>query len=88
MLNFLAQYVPNLSDKTEHMRSLLWKNVHWQWGPEHVAEWNKFKAILMSAPVLKYFDPNKETKASADASQFSLGAVLLQKHKDNLCAVV
>ena len=87
MLNFLAQYVPNVSDKTEHMRSLLWKDVHWQWGPEHVAELNKLKAILTSAPVLKYFDPNKETKISADASQCSLGAVLLQKHKDNWCTV-
>ena len=73
--------------KTEHMRLLLQKHVHWQWGPEHVDRCNKLKAILKSAPVLKYFDSNKETKISADASKFSLGAVLFQKHKDNWCAV-
>ena len=87
MLNFLAQYVTNLSDKTEHMMSLLWKDVHGQWGPEHVAVWNKLEAILISAPVLKYFDPYKDKKVSTEASQCSLGAVLLQKYKDNWCAV-
>ncbi|GFR76283.1 Pol polyprotein [Elysia marginata] len=40
--------------------------------------------MLTEPQVLAYFDLNKETIVSADASQFGLGAVLLQQHKEGL----
>ena len=40
--------------------------------------------MLTEPQVLAYFDLKKETIVSADASQFGLGAVLLQLHKDGL----
>ena len=47
---------------------------------QHENEWLNLKNILTKQPVLKYFDPKRETKVSADASRNGLGAVLLQKY--------
>lgn len=40
------------------------------------------KKTLTQEPVLKFYDPDKSTGISADASQHGLGAVLLQQHDE------
>ena len=41
----------------------------------------------MNAQVLKYYDPARETKISADSCMNGLGAILLQHYEDKLCPV-
>ena len=50
-------------------------------GPSQSAAFRKVKQEFSKATTLALYDPVAPTKISADASIFSLGAVLLQKHK-------
>jgi len=82
-INYHGKFVPNLSAKTEPLRRLMDQDKAWYWGPEQDKAWQVLKDTLSSEPILKYYDPNRETLISSDASQKGLGACLLQKHGDS-----
>ena len=81
MINFLAAHIPDMSTITAPVRDLLKSDVLFQWGPEQVKALEKIKEILSTAPVLSYYDPSARSTIQCDASQYGLGACLLQKGK-------
>ena len=81
IINFLAAHIPNMSTITAPVRDLLKSDVVFQWNPEQAHALQRIKDILSTAPMLSYFDPSIRSVIQADASQYGLGACLLQKGK-------
>jgi len=82
MITYLAKWIPDLSTITDPLRQLLIKKNEWQWGQEQDKAWETLKMLIISPPVLKFYDPGKPIKLSSDASQNGLGAVILQLHDE------
>jgi hypothetical protein len=78
MVNYLAKFIPGMSEITAPLRELLKKNVHWHWTEKHQEAFEKIKEILSTNRVLRYYDVTKPVILQTDASSKGLGAVLLQ----------
>ena len=61
------------------LRRLEDKDMEFQWLPQHSLAMNTIKKFLTEAPVLRYYDVSKPISVQCDASQSSLGVVLLQE---------
>ena len=79
MVNYLSQYIPNMSEITAPLRSLLKKDIHWSWHDEHQKALKRIQKVLTSSPVLHFYDINKPVVLQVDASQGGLGACLIQE---------
>lgn len=81
MITYLAKFVPNLSEITSPLRQLLAKDVAWCWEEEQERAFVEIKRLMMSPPVLSFYDVREPVTLSVDASSKALGAVLLQRGK-------
>ncbi|CAB4011839.1 Hypothetical predicted protein [Paramuricea clavata] len=78
MVNYLAKFIPAMSEITAPLRELLNKQVPWHWTANHQAAFKKIKEILSTDRVLRHYDVTKPVVLQMDASSKGLGAVLLQ----------
>ena len=72
MVNYLAKFLPLLSDMTEPLRRLEDKETEWCWLEQHQKAFDTVKRYLADAPVLKYYDISKEVTIQCDASETGL----------------
>jgi hypothetical protein len=80
-VNYLAKFIPNMSEKTAPIRMLLKHDVQFEWSQAQEKAFDKIKETLAESPVLAFFDPKKPVTVSCDASQSGLGAFCLQNGK-------
>lgn len=81
MVNYVGNFISNLSGRNHVLRELLKKDIEWHWNTEHEKAFNDLKKCLLSVPVLQYYSLTKPIVISVDACKNGLGACLLQ---DNL----
>ena len=82
MATYLAKFVPNFSEVTAPIRTLLDKDVEFLWDVNvHGLALTNLRSLLKSAPVwvLQFFDSKAATTVQCDASQNGPGACLLQQ---------
>ena len=78
MAQYLAKFLPHLSDITKPLRDLTQKNVAWVWEQPQKKAFEELKEAISSTPLLRYYNLAEEVKLQCDASQTGLGAALMQ----------
>ena len=84
MAGFYRKYCVNFADVANPLTDLLKKNRKFEWTPVCEDAFNKLRALLATAPVLKAPDFQREFKLATDASDNACGAVLLQEDNDGI----
>ena len=84
MVNFLTKFIPRAQSILEPLNNILKKDIAWTWNEAQQNSFEEIKELISSATCLAYYDLNRETILSVDASSFGLGGVLLQKHGETL----
>ncbi|CAH0766349.1 unnamed protein product, partial [Diatraea saccharalis] len=81
MVNYLRDFIPNLSEITFPLRELLKKDVVFQWNDNvHSKCIEDIKCIIISPPVLQNFDSSLPIVIQTDSSQSAIGSVLIQNN--------
>ena len=84
MVNYLGRYTPHLSTILQPINDLMRADADFVWDHKQQEAFDLCKQTLSSETVLKFYDMNKPTCVSADASSFGLGACLMQDHDGQL----
>ena len=79
MVNQLGKFSRNIAEFTKPLRELLSKKSAWHWSLTQDRALINIKSELSKPTILMLYDPIAETKVTADASSYGLGAVIMQK---------
>ena len=77
-VNYLAKFVPHLSNTMQPLRRLLDKDTEWCWLHTHQQAFDEMKKALSITPALSYYYVMKPVVIQCDVSDSGLGAALLQ----------
>ena len=81
-IQYLAKFLPRLSERTERLRKLLKKESKWNWGKEQDEAFNNIKKLLTEEPCLAHYAKDRDNIVTTDASKTGLGITLWQKQSD------
>ena len=79
MIQYLSQFSPRIAELAEPLCDLMKKHTLYVWEPEHNQVFNNITKEIVQAPILRYYNPKKETVLQTDASIKGLGTCLLQE---------
>jgi len=78
MANYLARFLPDLTNLLQPLHNLLQKDVVFQWSSAQQSSFDNVKDSLTQAPVLAYYDPSKHLSLENDSSEYGIGSVITQ----------
>ena len=77
-IKYLSRFLLNLAEVVAPLRKLTEKSVPFYWESQQQAAFDRVKQLVISTPVLKFYDVTEEVTLQYDASDKGLGAALLQ----------
>jgi hypothetical protein len=87
-VNYISKFVPNKSHIIEPLNSLSKDNAHFVWLEPQKKAFKELKNLLKIAPTLSYYDYTKKIVIQANASNYGLGAALMQIGEDDKREIV
>lgn len=80
--NYYREFIPKFSDIAQPLTALTKKDVPFHWEEAEQAAFDQLKELLLKAPALAPFDPDRETRVQPDSSGYSIGGELSQLGED------
>ena len=81
--NFYRRFIKGFSKIAKPLNDLLKKDSKWTWGNAEQTAFEKIKAQICEEPVLIQPDQKKQFEVEVDASNYAMGAVLMQRDEKN-----
>ena len=81
-IQYLAKFLPSLSERTDKLQKLLKKNTEWKWETEQQNDFEMIKKMLTEEPALAHYGKDKDNIVTTDPSKTGLGITLWQKQVD------
>ena len=68
-IQYLAKFLPKLSERTDRLRKLLKKNEPWNWGQEQETDFNRIKQMVTEGPCLAHYAKDEGNMVTTDAKK-------------------
>jgi hypothetical protein len=75
-VNYYREFIPRFSDIAMPLTALTKKDAIFHWSEKYEEAFQAPKKLLINAPVLAHWDPEKETVVETNSSGYTVGGVL------------
>ena len=72
MANYVVRFMPHLTDTMQPLHNLLKNDVPYVWSKTQQTSFDAVKVMLAEAPVLAFYNSDKELVLENDASEYGL----------------
>jgi hypothetical protein len=79
---WFSRFIPDYATICQPLSKLIRKNQEWVWEPEQIEAIKILQHLIVTAPVMRHFDPDLPTEVFTDASDYGIGGWIAQKHED------
>ena len=82
-IQYLAKFLPKLSERTDRLQKLLKKNTEWRWETKQQNDFETIKKMLTEdSAALAHYAKDRDNIVTTDASKTGLGITLWQRQAD------
>src|SRR5687768_6818844 len=82
MVQWIAKFIPDLAHETLTLNKLREKNVQWIWSNAHQTSFDNINKLIKTHKLLYHPQQNVPFTLHCDASEYDVGAALLQKQNN------
>ena len=81
--SWFRRFIPQFAEVAKPLSNLTKKKAVWRWSADEQASFDKLKELLTSPPILQQVKESERFYIRTDASNYALGAVLMQGEGNN-----